>query len=186
MSIMSTLAAVIAIRWAAASQALPVVVIHGVWMLLAAHTWTEAYPNDHVAGVVVDKAMVFYVWLGGMGPDGHHGDADSLLAAWFKLSLPLYLLAELWRWKRGPRPSTRWWLIVFWSAAIALAGYSFALWPALPTVGNAQDAPWFLTMMTIAASLATAWAVVSRRLGERLIVLIGSGRHVTALKAPKN
>lgn len=173
---MTTLPAVIAIRWVAASQMLAGVAIHGIWMLLAAHTWTEASPSGGTVGVVTDKAMAFYVWLGGMGPDGRHGNIDSLLVAWFKLSLPFYLLGELWRWKRGPRPPIRWWVLVLLSSGVALAGYSLTLWPALPTVGNAQDAPWLVGMMTMAAALATAWAIVSHRLGEWAIGAIAPGR----------
>lgn len=174
---MSTLPAVITIRWIAASQALGVVLIHGIWMLFIAHTWTEAYPKEQITGAVINKAMAVFKWLGGMGPDGHHANNDTLLVVWFKLSPLMYLLAELWRWKRGPRPPVRWWVMILWSTGTAFAGFSFALWAAVPALLNLPDALWLLAAMTITALLVTTWAVLSDRLGERLIALIRPKHH---------
>jgi hypothetical protein len=156
-----------AIRYLVALQAFGMVVLHAGWMLLAIATWGAAGDAD-----VTSLARLLtraFVWLGGVDASGH-GDEGTIFAVWGKISIVVWLLGAAWRALRGPRPPWSAWKVVVLSGAIALAGYAFAIWPAED--GNLAAGAWVLAGMTIATTVATAWAVASARIGEWVIAQV--------------
>ncbi|MEO6227605.1 MAG: hypothetical protein ABIO61_07085, partial [Thermomonas sp.] len=155
-----------ALRYFAAAQVGPVVILQGVWMILATATWSHAYGADSGVAEAMRALMRGYAWLGGTDEFGR-GNGNTLLLVWGKLSLVLYLIDAALRALRGPRPakprrSVWWWAGLSGLATLLVMGV--ALWPT-------QDSLLALTpLMLLFSALsagAAAWAVLTRRLVER-------------------
>lgn len=155
-----------ALRYFAASQAGPVVILQGVWIILATATWSHAYGADSGVAEAMRTLMRSYAWLG--GTDGHGGgNGNTLLVVWGKLSLVMYMIEASLRALRGPRPAQPRRSVWLWAGLSGLVTFfvmGFALWPT-------QDSLLGLTpLMVLFSALsagAAAWAVLTRRLAER-------------------
>lgn len=153
------------IRYAASTQILPVVMLHGLWMVFAVLTWRDAAASgsgvDRAAGAVWNA----YLWLGGVDADGH-GDLDNLLGVWAKLSLPVYLLDAIVRSLLGERAPMGLARISLLSGVTATLGYGLAIWP----LRAAQGADWWMliwiVVLGMAAALAALWAALARRIAD--------------------
>lgn len=164
------------VRFVAASQAAPALLVHGAWLLLFAAV-TNAAGGD---GEPVARAFLrLFRWLGGIGPDGH-GDEGHIVQAMALMSLPVYVVAALRARVGGPRPP--FWRSLFrWSAvsgAVALAGYVLALTRA-GGLATAEVAGLSLLFATIAAG-ATGWAVAAERLGDLIASHLGENTPARA------
>lgn len=156
-----------ALRYFAAAQAGPVVILQGAWLILATATWSHAYGDDSGVAGAMRALMRGYAWLGGTDEYGH-GDGYTLLVVWGKLSLVVYLIDSALRALRGPRPARARRSVWFWAALSGLGtifGMGFALWP---TPDSLFDLVPLLILFSVLSAGAAAWAVLSRRLVERL------------------
>lgn len=155
-----------ALRYFAAVQAGPVVILQGAWIILATATWSHGQGVDSGVAEAMRAVMRGYAWLGGVDEYGH-GDGSRLLAVWGKLSLVYYLFDAAVQALRGPRPTQSrrpvWWWAAL-SGLVTLLGMGFALWPTPdPLLGLAP----LLGLFALLSAGAAAWAVVTRRLAER-------------------
>lgn len=155
------------IRYIASTQAMPVMVLHGAWVLLALASWSHAIGGEAGAGGIPRAVLRAYAWLGGVD-EGGHGDASNLLGVLAKLSLVAYAIGALWQRMFGASRPLRWWLLALGSGVVALAGYGLAMWPSLPA-GKPGDAAFVIGWLALLAALSMAWAVLARRGGERLV-----------------
>lgn len=161
------------IRYAASTQAVAAVALHAGWMLLALATWQHAAVDGGAIDAVTSGLTGAYAWLGGVDADGH-GDIDNLLAVWGKVSLVVYAVDALLRRVRGERSPMRVSRVALSSGAVALLGYGLALWPQFAVQGTPADVAMFIGVFSVVASLAAAWAMFARRVGERLILATAS------------
>ncbi len=143
------------------------VILQGAWMILATATWSHAYGADSGVAEAMRTLMRGYGWLGGLDEHGR-GNGTTLLTVWGKLSIVFYLIDAALQALRGARParpkrSVWWWALL--SGLVTLAGMTFALWPTPDSLLGV--APVLLLLATLSAG-AAAWAVLCRRLAERL------------------
>ena len=155
-----------ALRYFAASQAGPVVILQGVWIILATATWSDAYGADSGVAEAMRTLMRGYAWLGGTDEYGR-GHGNTLLVVWGKLSLVIYLIEALLRALRGPRPakprrSVWWWAGLSGMATILLMG--FALWPTEDSLLGLTP---LMALFSALSAGAAAWAVLTWRLVDR-------------------
>jgi hypothetical protein len=169
-----------AVRYFAASQMLPLAVIHLGWVLLlaAASTGADA-PAERLAPL--GRAIVrFYQTLGGVGADGR-GDETHLLVVWGKLAFAIYLLGLLWRWLTRRR-ETPWSFRrrLAWSTSVAAIGWG----TTLAIVPQAQpDVPGTLLLwlvVTLGAFATTAWVLALLRLADLLGAEPGARQRAAA------
>jgi len=156
-----------ALRYFAAAQAGPVVILQGAWIILATATWSHAYGADSGVAEAMRTLMRGYAWLGGTDEYGH-GNGNTLLVVWGKLSLVVYLIDAALRALRGPRPARPRRSVWLWAGLSGLGtiiGMGFALWPTPDSLFDL--APLMILFAALSAG-AAAWAVLSRRLVERL------------------
>ena len=157
-----------ALRYFAAAQAGPVVILNGAWMILASATWSHAYGTDSGVADAMRTLMRGYAWLGGVDADGH-GNGATLLVVWGKLSIVYYLVDAAVRAVRGARPEggARWsvWRWAGLSGLATLIGMGFALWPS---EGSLPGALPVLVLLAAVSAAAAAWAVLARRLADHL------------------
>lgn len=171
------------VRYITSTQAMPMMVLHGAWVLLALATWGHATGGEAGAGGIARSLVRAYAWLGGVDADGH-GDAGNLMEVIAKLSLVTYAIAALWQRLFGAWRPLRWWLLALGSGALALVGYSVAMWPSLPAGGKPGDAAFVIGWFALLAAVSTAWAVLARRGGEWLIRSME--RNAEAKRARRN
>lgn len=143
------------------------VILQGAWMILATATWSHAYGADSGVAEAMRTLMRGYGWLGGLDEHGH-GNGNSLLAVWGKLTVVFYLIDATLHALRGKRPakpkrSLWWWALL--SGLLTFFGMAFALWPTPDSL--LALSPVLLLLATVSAG-AAAWAVLCRRLSERL------------------
>ncbi len=150
------------IRFAASTQAAGVVLLHGLWMLFALHTWGQASGEWGGVSTVTRALWDAYIWLGGADADGH-GDLDNLLAVWARISVPIYLLDVLARKLFGDRPPMSLWRMSALSGGVAFLGYALAIWPIRAIEGGGVWVIFWIAALAVAAALAAAWAVLARR-----------------------
>lgn len=154
-----------ALRYFAAMQVGPLVILQGVWIILATATWSHEYGADSGVGAVMETLMQAYTWLGGVDEDGH-GDENSMLAVWAKLSIVFYLIDAALRALRGPRPVQRRRSVWFWgglSGLVTVFLMCFALWP---TPDSLIHLTWLMLLFPTLSAGAAVWAVFTRRLVE--------------------
>lgn len=171
-----------ALRYFALAQAGPVVIVQGAWIILATATWSHAYGADSGVAEAMRTLMRGYAWLGGLDEQGH-GNGNTLLAVWGKLSLVFYLIDAALRALRGPaaappQRSVWWWGAL--SGLVTLLGMGFALWP---TPDSLLDLAPLLVLFAALSAGAAVWAVFTRRLAERLTAP-ASGSPPAAPSAP--
>lgn len=158
------------VRFLAASQAATALMLHSMWLLLAATTWSHADPD---AKSVTGPFFRVFAWLGGIEP-GEHVDGSHVVQAMALLTLPVWLLASL-RPRRGP-PRTLVRAMATWALAsgvVAFCGFSLAFWLG-HGLTTAQAFRLALLFGTIAAG-AAAWAVAVDRFGEMIVASSGRG-----------
>lgn len=154
-----------ALRYFAAAQVGPLVILQGMWIIAATATWSHAYGADSGVGEAMRTVWRAYVWMGGVDEYGH-GNENNLLAVWAKLSLVFYLIDAAVRALRGPRPEPRRrsvWLWAGLSGLVTLILMGFALWPTPDYLIDLM--PLLLVFSSLSAG-AAAWAVLARRLVE--------------------
>jgi hypothetical protein len=151
------------IRFFAGTQAFGMVVLHAGWMLLALATWGDANDPDSAHSITAPIVRAF-IWLGGVDNAGH-GDANSIMRVWGKLSILVYLIDLAWRRVAGERRPRSLWKLALVSGAIAFAGWVLALWPTGPAWGEA----WIIVLFAVLTALATGWSILVRRLGDLII-----------------
>lgn len=158
------------LRYFAASQAGPAVILQGVWIILATATWSHAYGADSGVAEAMRTLNRGYAWLGGVDEHGH-GDGNTLLSVWAKLSIVFYLIDAALRALRGRRPAqprrSLWW----WAGLSGLAtlfSMGFALWP---TPDSLLDLTPLMVLFSALSAGAAVWAVFTRRLVERWTTL---------------
>jgi len=140
-----------ALRLFAASQALPLVAVHAAWILLLAG-------NGGGEGVIRS-----FVWLGGVGLDGH-GDETTLMWAWTRLAFVVYALDLALRALRGERAPIALWKLALGSAAVAALGIA----AATRTHGlDAGERAFTVAFFALFAAGAAFWAVGLQRLAEQ-------------------
>ncbi len=165
------LIAVQLVRFVAATQATMALVLHGIWMLLVIATWQASDPTGEVAAMT-RPLMRAFAWLGGFERGGH-GDEGHVAQAMALLAVPFYLLASLRR-RRADGPSPLLAGLLKWAAVsgvVATAGFARAFWSGGLT---GLDLVFLATLMGVLTAGATAWAVVTHRVGEILVDRLGS------------
>ena len=160
-----------AIRFVAASQSTVALLLHGVWLLLAAATSTTA---DGDAVPVARAFLRLFAFLGGIGPDGR-GDGGHVVQAMALLTVPVYVIAAIRARRDAPRPPfvralVRWALV---SGAVAFAGFAFAFvrGGGLST----GEIVWLALLFATLAAGATAWAYAADRVADLLVARIEGG-----------
>ena len=153
------------IRVVAATQATAAVVFHGGWMLLAMATWGHAAVDGSTTETVTRALTRAFVWLGGVDGDGP-GGTDTLMRAWGALTVGVYAADALCRALFGPWPRIALWKFAAVSFAIAIAGWTFALWPAEAGKSSPGDLALLVGLFSTLAGAGTAWAIAARRLGD--------------------
>ena len=159
--------AIQAVRYVAAAQSFPIVVLHAGWILLALATWGHASGPDSGIGDASRGLVRAYAWLGGVDESGRGGER-GLVAVWAKLGFVLYLIDALWLRLFGQRKPIAWWWMVAVSSLVALIGYMVALVPT----GDLGEATFLLIVFSILTGLATAWSVAAHRLADLIETLI--------------
>ncbi|MEO6366183.1 MAG: hypothetical protein ABIO38_09090 [Luteimonas sp.] len=165
-----------ALRVAAASQAIGMVVLHAAWILLLILAMTQGAPGSG-EGATGRVLMDAFRWLGGVDATGRGGMAE-VMTVWAKLAVVVYLVGLALAHLRGPR--SRWPVLrtSLLSAAVAFAGFGVAM--AMLGPASNGSISWFLFAMTFATFLATAWAMAATRFTDRLIGSIGDRTRLVA------
>lgn len=153
------------IRYAASTQILPLVMLHGVWLLFAVLTWGDAAASGSGVDRATDAVWKAYLWLGGVDADGH-GDLDNLLQVWAKLSLPVYLLDAIVRRLLGERAPLGLARIALLSGVMAVLGFGLAIWPLRAEQGAGWWMLIWIAVLGMAAALAALWAALARRIAD--------------------
>lgn len=169
-----------AARYFAASQMLPLVVIHLGWVLLlaAASTGADA-PAERLAPL--GRAIVrLYQTLGGVGADGR-GDESHLLVVWGKLAFAIYLLGLIWRWLTR-RQETPWSFRrrLAWSTSVASLGWGLMLAIVPQAQPDVAGTLLLWLAITVGAFVSTAWVLALLRLADRLGAERGARQRAAA------
>ncbi len=152
-----------ALRLAAASQAVYMVVLHFVWIFMLIMAMEVGMAGD-AAATAGGKLLDVFRWLGGMDAGGH-GGIGEVTKVWGMLSILVYLARVALHHLRGGRPRPAWSVLrtSLLSGAIALAGFGIAMTLLEPASSGSL---WFVLSMAFATFLATAWATAVARCAE--------------------
>jgi hypothetical protein len=156
-----------AVQFAASTQVVGAVFFHAGWIILMLATWGHASGGEGMIAMVTRALTRAFVWLGGVDAAGH-GDMNTIMLVWVKLSFGLYLIdLALRRWlgERRPLALGR---IALLSGAIAAVGYTVAMWNEFAI----RDGIWVIVLFSVLAAITTAWAVLVRRMASLLATAI--------------
>lgn len=120
-------------------------------------------------------------WLGGMDADGH-GDLDSMLALWGKVSLILFLPKLLWDVFGGERPPWPFLRKLAVSTALMAVGYVAGFALVAMQAKNDPDIGGFVMIWAVFVAFGAAsgaWAFAAGLLGETI------ARHLLGSPPPR-
>lgn len=152
-----------ALRLAAASQSVYMVVLHFAWVFMLVMAMKVGMAGE-AAATASGALLEVFRWLGGMDAGGH-GGIGEVMKVWGMLSILLYLARLALHHLRGGRPRPAWSVLrtSLVSAAVALAGFGIAMALLEPA---SSDSLWFVLAMAFATFLSTAWATAVGRCAE--------------------
>ena len=152
-----------ALRLAAASQAVYMVVLHFAWVFMLIMAMKVGMAGD-AAATAGGALLEVFRWLGGMDAGGRGGVAE-VMKVWGMLSILVYLARLALHHSRGGRPRPAWSVLrtSLVSGVVALTGFGTAMTLLEPASNSSL---WFVVSMAFATFLSTAWATAVARSAE--------------------